>query len=350
MARKRTEPASPTHLVPPLLKLALARGIDIAALIGRFHLPADSVKQSEVPISTSELGELLDVLAEQLDEPHLGLVLPEVLSFTRYDLPELVARSSPTLRDALKGLVQYAPLLNESVAFSLEEDAASGSARFAHRVLGHPRGVSRHLNEFAIASGLYHGRQRTGLAFAVREVHFIHPRPPSLETLRSYFGTAALRFGHVENALVLDLSLLDAPQLTSDPRLLVTVESLAAEALKRRPAGASGEWRNRLERLLREELEAGHELGVRRLARSLHMSVRTLQRRLDDEGTTFGEVLDSVREGLARELVARPEPALAEVAFRLGFSELATFSRAFKRWTGEAPGAFRKEATGEQPA
>ncbi|MBL8949202.1 MAG: helix-turn-helix domain-containing protein [Myxococcaceae bacterium] len=67
----------------------------------------------------------------------------------------------------------------------------------------------------------------------------------------------------------------------------------------------------------------------------------TLQRRLAAEGVTYAQVLDGVREALAREWVGAPEPALSEVGFRLGFAEFATFSRAFKRWSGSAPGAFR---------
>ncbi len=74
------------------------------------------------------------------------------------------------------------------------------------------------------------------------------------------------------------------------------------------------------------------------------MSTRTLQRRLDDEGTRFSDVLDTVRERLARSLLLDPSLTLAEVAYRTGFSDLATFSRAFKRWSGLPPGAFRRRA------
>jgi AraC-like DNA-binding protein len=83
-------------------------------------------------------------------------------------------------------------------------------------------------------------------------------------------------------------------------------------------------------------------LSADTVAAELHMSARTLHRRLEAEGTRFGEVLDRVRERRARRLLEDPAMPLAEIAYRSGFADLATFSRAFKRWTGIAPGAFRR--------
>ncbi|MDI1480323.1 helix-turn-helix transcriptional regulator [Polyangium sp. y55x31] len=72
------------------------------------------------------------------------------------------------------------------------------------------------------------------------------------------------------------------------------------------------------------------------------MSPRTLQRRLDAEGVRFSELLDGAREEMARRWVTEPSTTLADVAARLGFSDVATFGRAFKRWTGMPPGTYRK--------
>jgi AraC-like DNA-binding protein len=77
-------------------------------------------------------------------------------------------------------------------------------------------------------------------------------------------------------------------------------------------------------------------------ARAMRMSPRTLQRRLEQEQTRFSEVLDRARLGEARRLLADPSVTLTDAAFRLGFADLATFSRAFKRWTGVPPGQWRR--------
>ena len=81
------------------------------------------------------------------------------------------------------------------------------------------------------------------------------------------------------------------------------------------------------------------DASIDAVARAMHMSPRTLQRRLDEEGARFSELLDSVRETLARRWLTEETRTLSEIGYALGFADLATFSRAFKRWTGKPPGA-----------
>jgi AraC-like DNA-binding protein len=327
--------AQASHLVGPLLRHLRDCGEDIE--LESFGLTIEAFERDASPITNLALGRLFDEVARVLDEPNLGLVLPAKLKFQQYAIPELAARASATLRESLEQWARYASLVHPSVVFALDE--AGGRARFSHRTLGHPRGVSRHLNEFALAAATYFGRQTTDGGPLVLEAHFVHARPRSLEGLEAFFKTSALFFGADANLLVIDSASLDRAQRTADPRLLATVQSIGAGELRGQKRSWSGV-RAQVASQLRAELASG-EVRIRKLARSLHMSVRTLQRRLDEEETTFAEVLDEVREELARDLVSALDVPLAEVAQRLGFAEFATFSRAFKRWTGRAPGAFR---------
>jgi AraC-like DNA-binding protein len=73
------------------------------------------------------------------------------------------------------------------------------------------------------------------------------------------------------------------------------------------------------------------------------MSLSTLARRLEEEGTSFKNVVEVVRRDLACRYARNPAIPLAEVAYRVGFSDAPTFTRAFKRWTGKTPGAYRKD-------
>jgi AraC-like DNA-binding protein len=92
--------------------------------------------------------------------------------------------------------------------------------------------------------------------------------------------------------------------------------------------------------LLPEEMRGGVPRAPV-IARRLRMSVRTLHRGLAAEGTTFSEVLDHMRHELAIRHLAEKQLAIGEVAFLLGFAELSSFYRAFKRWTGMTPAAYR---------
>jgi AraC-like DNA-binding protein len=86
------------------------------------------------------------------------------------------------------------------------------------------------------------------------------------------------------------------------------------------------------------------EVTEESLAASLNLSQSSLQRRLKKEGTTYRAVLQEVRCNLAGRMLADGSKTLNEIAFLLGFAELSAFSRAFKRWTGMAPSAYRKSA------
>lgn len=331
----------PSHLVGPLLRYAREREISLE--LDRYGLGDDAFARDESPIADAALGRLFDDLAVALDETNLGLMLPGRLRFERYAIPELAARASATLRQSMQQWTRYSTLVHPAVEFAFEE--SGGVARFSHRTAGHPRGLSRHLNEFALAAAVHFSRETSGVGPRLLEVHFVHARPRALEPLRAFFKTDILHFGALSNTLVIDSASLDRPQLTADARLLATIAALGESALAERPPH-SETLHARVATLLRAQLEQG-EVRIRPLARALHMSVRTLQRRLEEEGTSFAALVDEVRHELSCRLVRRADLSLVEVAAKLGFAEFSTFSRAFKRWTGVAPGAYRNQAPHE---
>jgi AraC-like DNA-binding protein len=145
---------------------------------------------------------------------------------------------------------------------------------------------------------------------------------------------APLRFGYDRSELVIPRSLVDAPLLRAEPALQSLVEAQVEGLLKSFPRGETTA--DSLRRLLGEELCDG-ELTLRRLAARLHMSSRTLHRRLGQEHTTFRRVVSEVRWELAELHLREGKLAVAEIAFLLGFSEASAFHRAFKRWTGSPP-------------
>jgi AraC-like DNA-binding protein len=113
------------------------------------------------------------------------------------------------------------------------------------------------------------------------------------------------------------------------------------EGRRRSPArreDARKPFRTKVERAL-EPLLAGGKIGMDRIARELGFSRQTLYRRLQEEGTTFEQVLDGLRRRLAIRYIDRDGLGVKQTAYLLGFSEPASFSRAFKRWTGRSPSA-----------
>ena len=117
---------------------------------------------------------------------------------------------------------------------------------------------------------------------------------------------------------------------------------MAKAARKRRERPPASSFRRRVEAELEPRLAEG-EIGIAPVARALGCSRQTLYRRLKAEGLTFGQVLDDLRRRRSLALVRDAARPVKEIAWRLGFSDPAAFSRAFKRWTGKSPQAFRAQ-------
>ena len=336
MARPNREPPTSTALVPAIFRYAALRGIDAQLLSCRLGLPSDVAGRDEISVPEGVVREVLEATAEALGEPYLSLRLPAELPLRRYGLAELAARSSATLREGLARMARYASLVYPGLECALEEEGAD--ALWVQRAPGRARGLGRLAEEYGLAYVLTHARGETGEAIAPTRVWFAHPRPPDLAPLHRFFATRDLDFGAESSGFALSRGALDLAMKSGDPRLLATAEDLAEVALRAqpRPNAFSGLVAARVEAMI-----VG-DASIDAVASAMHMSPRTLQRRLDEEGSRFSEVLDSVREGLARRWLGEETRTLSEIGANLGFADLATFSRAFKRWTGKPPGAWRR--------
>lgn len=138
---------------------------------------------------------------------------------------------------------------------------------------------------------------------------------------------------------------LSKPLLGADPALGRVLERYADRVLLSKPSVEEA-LVDRVRRLLFTELR-GEAPQAADVARRLGMSERTLSRRLKEEGVTFAALLDSVRHEMATRRLGAPDGNPAEVAFCLGFSDVSTFYRAFRRWTGTTPAQFRRSVAGE---
>ena len=148
-----------------------------------------------------------------------------------------------------------------------------------------------------------------------------------------------VKFGAPYNAIVMRKARLRAPMLRANPDMLFAFEQHAKQLIDRLEArdGIVG----RVRESITSQLGMG-EVTMRGTARRLAMSVATLRRRLEGEGTTFSHIVEEMRKRLAEQYLTTPQPAVSEIAFLLGFSDVASFDRAFKR---AGPGC-RRRSTG----
>jgi AraC-like DNA-binding protein len=171
----------------------------------------------------------------------------------------------------------------------------------------------------------------------LEEVHVTH-KAPSYRAEYDRIFKVPVMFESEWNALRIDPAMLTLKMDMQPPYVAALVSARAERLLAELDSSKSV--RGRVESLV-EPMLAGGGAGIAAVAAKLGVSRQTLYRQLKAEGTTFEKLIDALRHRLALEHLGAGKRSIGETAWLLGFSDRAAFSRAFKRWTGKAPGARR---------
>ena len=284
----------------------------------------------------SALRALLDAAEAMTGDPSLGVHM--AVNFPRgiYGVVEFIARNCATVRDGLRHIVRYAALLTNRVAVTFEERGGTGIVE--HAIHGEPLATGRHANEFFICALVLQARELAGAPFVPKRVWFAHPERDAIDELVAHLGTREIAFGTGTNGVELAAELLALPIRSADPALLSLLDREAAASLEQRREVVP--FIDQVRSAISQQFGTGAPtLGG--VAQALGTSTRTLQRRLGEDAVSFRDVVESVREAIARKYLGESTMGLGEIAFRLGYTDVSTFQRAFKRWTGMTPGTFR---------
>ena len=308
----------------------------------RFQAAADGLDPDpDAFVPFRRFAQMLEDAARELGDPCLGLRVG--LATHPRDIGPLgfVLLNSPTVGAAVDNLVRYLGFHQTGAEVTAKEDR--GCWRLAYRVL-HP-GASEFYQDAECTIGtLVAGMTHIGAGkFAPAEIHFRRSRPAHQQAYREVLPGMTIRFDQPVDAVLVDPHVANQPVVGADQQLLPILEQHARLLLEQAPGG--DELHSRVKQAVAQSLQSGQP-RITHVARTLGMGERTLQRRLSERGLTFNDVVDQVRERLARQNVARGDVTLTEVAFLLGYSESSAFIRAFRRWTGETPRAYRKRAHG----
>ena len=334
MAKTSAGPRLTARAVRPLISGLAGLGHDPVPMLAHVGIEAATLEDPEASVPMRQVLGLIDHAVQVTGDEHLGLHLAQEAQPGSFDVHLYTMVSSATLGDAFKCLCRYQRLIHDSteVRLDIEDDRAT----LGHRM---PGGVAapRQSAEFLLAAWVRGGRLATGTTWSPVEVHFAHREPANADGHRRFFG-APIRFMAGENALVMPTSLLGLPCARADAALFAMLDRYAADRLERAPRSSS--IGDRARAALVAALRHG-EPSAAQVASRLKMSVRTLNRALADEDTSYRRLLEQLRRELAVRHLADARLSVTEIAFLLGFSELSAFHRAFRRWTGQTPSAFR---------
>ncbi len=320
---------------------AQAAGIDVAPILARSGISPRQIDDAGAPISVRSQIDFLNAIADAVDDDLLGFHLARSCDFRSMGLYFYVLASSDTLIDALNRLARYTAIANEGVSQScVDGDRVGVSCRYV--------GVSRHPDrqqiEFWLTALVRVSRQLTGRQLVPEAVRFIHRRSKNPE-LVEYFGDDIV-FGAETDEVLFARSARDLPVVTADPYLNKLLISYCEEAIAKRD-GRRGSFRPAVENVVAPLLPHG-KAQAGEVARQIGVSQRTLARRLSEEGTTFSDLLDDLRSNLADRYLGDDHLAISQIAWLLGYQEVASFSHAYKRWTGKTPRA-RRSASATHP-
>jgi AraC-like DNA-binding protein len=285
------------------------------------------------------LDDLYDEAARRTGDPDIGLHVSELAQPELYGALGYAVLSSPNMRAAFEQLQAYAAAVLEGEG--LELHAAGDTARFVYRVLDGDAPSRHRVEGFLGVVFRFSFHALAAPSYRPWEVRFRHPMPVTGAREHERIFGAPVRFEQADNEAVFAADLLDQPFPRHEPTLHeVAQQSLRVLSdLHRTRETVAG----RVRELLLARATAGR-LHSESIARELGMSARTLQRRLSQEHSSLSQIADELRHSLAPRYLESEGASIPEISERLGFESVSSFYRAFGRWTGVTPAAWRRRS------
>jgi AraC-like DNA-binding protein len=265
---------------------------------------------------------------------NLGLEAPRYYSPLDLNALGVTFLSSATLLDALQRLVRYESAVNSSLKFSIIE--TQHRVDIVSEVASIPPDAVRLVEDSRTSILVDLCRQGLDRSLDPIEAAFTYPEPAATGDHFSAFR-CPLKFSQRETKICFDKAALRRPLAAANRELAISGDRILEGMINDMNRA---DIVSQVKRAIIEALPSGtpSEAGI---AERVFVSGRTLQRRLSDENTNFRTLVLEIRRELAEKYMADKSMPLAEISYMLGFSDTSSFSRAFKRWTGEPPVVFR---------
>jgi AraC-like DNA-binding protein len=278
-----------------------------------------------------------DQAAEYTSDPYFGLHMGEYAEAGSWSILGYLMANCDTLGEAFQKSGRYQRIIGNLITG--EPKLEFNKIKVIYDTPAHAPRMSRHCFEAAFSSGVRIMRSLTGKDLSPMEVTFIYPEPASREEYERVFRCPVI-FNHKHNSMTISPGIINTPIQFSNPGLKKYFDNYAQEFLVE--LDARNEHTNQVTRIILSNLD-DESLTIKKVAREMAVSVRTLQNRLSDEGVAFSELLLEIRERLAKKYL-RQDYTVEEITYLLGYSEPSVFRRAFKQWSGFTPSQFRDAA------
>jgi len=331
----QTSVLHPVAIAQVMVNFAARHGVDAETCLLGTGITAAQLRDADALITREREMRLIENLILALPQvPALGFELGLQYNVATFGIWGFALRTSRTLREALERCLRYLPLSTAYCHFWSVTD----EREFA--LCADPDAIPQHLRQFLLerdtGTGVNLVRELSLSGISLQSLEYQGPMPAHAARIEALCGIAP-RYGCARNAIVLRRDDAEVPLPMYDAHLARLLEDQCRAQLKRRQvSGVTGQVRQ----LILGPL--GLVASIEDVAQHIAMAPRSLRRKLEEEGTSFRDIVEAERRQLAAQLLEGTQMKLDEIALQLGYGDTASFTRAFRRWFGQAPGEYRK--------
>ena len=308
-------------------------GLDPAVVFTEAGVPLQASSDPLARISNADVAKLFQASIKASADPYFGLAVGKKLQAVNLHAVGFGLLASSSIRDFYQRICNYYHVVSQNADFRHfdEDDAAILMATNIKSSTSHESQDAFVVMIVEFLRRLY----QEELNPVWVELH--RPCPSQGEQPYLDFFQCPVKFGCADIRIAINRDIVDSPLLGASKELAQSNDDIAMRYLEKLDRE---DIVNRVRRIVIEDLMSG-TLTKQRTADRLHMSPRNLQFKLTEQDTTFQEILDQTRHNLATGYIEQSHMSITEIAYILGFSDAANFTRAFRRWTGHSPSHFR---------
>lgn len=311
---------------------AKENGVEPYSLLRKVGLPTAVLEDPDLQVPEAKFRQLLDQAAKISGTPHFSLLLGAKAHLGMAGSLGLLMREQPTVRAAIEAMARYQRYQNDTVAIDLED--RDDTLIFSPRILSTDGDLHGPAMDLTMVIYVRYVSALLGETWKPRQVRLRRDPPRDPQPYFDILGDVL--FGAERDSLIFDAKEIDAPIPTADPLLAREI----ARYMEARTAQGAETFSDKVRDLIIRMLSSG-ACTIDNVASQMGVDRRTIHRKLLAEGSSFTELLTATRQALIAAELGRRDETLSDVAQKLGFSSLSTFSRWFRQVYGMKASEFK---------
>ena len=338
---KNTGRYASVQLLNVLLAYAASNNLDINPILKFSGIDPDTLKIKDARVGIDQFGMVVSAVSDMFGDGFTGLHLAEKVNniYGKNHILMIIMSNCSTLEKAMEKLIQYHDISSNSIKLYVKRHGEYTELIWESETQIRPD-VDRFFLETALTSCAIIFRDFTMGKVKFNEICFTHPGPINLSDYYRVFDCPVL-FNSNENKIVFSNNYLSLPIALSDSALLDMLEIYAQKLLYK--GSSDNTLSDRIISCLSEMIIQGKGCNINDVAEKMCVGIRTLQKQLKLENTSYRELVEQVKKSIALKSLGNSETTLSDIAFLLGFSEQSAFNHAFKNWTGINPRKYRSQ-------